>query len=389
MNYAKAFFLYATAVKLADALAVWLVWRLSWLIRFQSTWIPTPKGIPELDRYRDASLPLVIVFSVVFHIVGAYRSDRIPFGFRPLKKVAQGAFLGTLVFVSLLYFAGIYHVSRGYLTVFALSIIVALVAERLLLHAVWRTALGHIRRVRVLLVGYGDLLSMYVAKIQAANPYPIEWLGRIGPKGGPEGVAYLGGLDRLGQVLGIGSVDSVVISFPPHEENQYATLLQELSRELVDIKVVPDFGRDSTFTYQADSECGIPLLSFNRPPMSMTDRFFKRTFDLVGSVALLVLFAPVFLVLAILVKLTSRGPVFYSQVRLGANGRLFKCYKFRSMRLGAEEESGPVWAKENDERTTPLGRWMRKTTTTRSAAAFTSSSNVLCRCRWSTCLIAR
>ncbi len=362
MNYAKAFFLYATAVKVCDALTVFLVWRLTWLLRFETLWVPVPKGVPDVMMYRDASLPLVLVFIVVFHIVGAYRSDRIPFGFRPLKKVIQGSVLGTLVFVSTLYFTGIRDVSRGFLTVFALSVIVAVISERLILHAAWRMALSHIRKLRILLVGHGDLLTMYVEKIRTADPYPIEWVGRLGPRTSAEDkVPYLGDLDRLPTLLSRQPVDGVVLSFPPHQETLYAKLLQELSRELVDVKVVPDFGRDNTFTYHAEQECGIPLLSFNRPPISMTDRFFKRTFDIVGAIALMLLFSPVFLVLAILVKLTSRGPVFYSQVRLGANGKLFKCYKFRSMRVDAEAQSGPVWAKPEDERTTPIGRWMRKT----------------------------
>jgi Undecaprenyl-phosphate glucose phosphotransferase len=362
MTYAKAFFIYATAMKLFDAVTVFLVWRLSWWLRFETTWLPVPKGVPSMEKYVDASLPLVLVFSTVLHIVGTYRADRIPFGFRPLKKIVQGSVLGTLVFVSVLYFLQVFHVSRGFLTLFLSLVVGALALERLLLHGFWKALRPKIRRQRILLIGHGDLLGMYVGLIRAKRPYPIDWVGRLGPvEGGPEGVARLGDLGDLKNVLSRKDVDVVVMSFPPVEESRYAPLLQELSKELVDVKVVPDFGRDSTFTYHAEQECGVPLLAFNRAPMSMTDRFFKRTFDIVGSLALLLLFSPVMVVLAIVIKLTSKGPVLYSQTRIGANGRVFKFYKFRSMRVDAEVSSGPVWAKPGDDRTTPIGRWMRRT----------------------------
>jgi exopolysaccharide biosynthesis polyprenyl glycosylphosphotransferase len=98
------------------------------------------------------------------------------------------------------------------------------------------------------------------------------------------------------------------------------------------------------------------IISFVR----RTYAFAKRFFDIVASIVGIIVLSPVLLITALLVKLTSKGPVLYSQVRVGRKGRLFKMYKFRSMRTDAEKETGPVWAAENDNRLTPIGDFLRK-----------------------------
>ena len=362
MQYSQVFFLCTVATKLFDALAIVAAWHLTWLIRFDSRWIPVEKGIPDFAPYQTAILPLVLTFVVVFHTVGAYRSDRLLFGFRSLKKIAEGCALGTLVFISILYFIDAVSYSRAFLIVFAVTAMACLVVTRFLIRQAWTLVNRHfIKPFRVLLVGSGELLSMYVHTIQSRQPYPTLWVGRLGPEtGGLADIPWLGAESELSNVIEQRRVDSVIVSYPPSDGDRYSKVLDALSNELVSVKVVPNFGKESTFTYQADQECGIPLLMFNKPPASVTDRFFKRLTDLVGSFLLLIIFSPIFLLIALLVKLTSRGPVFYSQLRLGADGREFMCHKFRSMQVNAEDSSGPVWASRGDSRTTPIGKFLRQ-----------------------------
>lgn len=98
------------------------------------------------------------------------------------------------------------------------------------------------------------------------------------------------------------------------------------------------------------------IISFVR----RTYAFAKRVFDLIASIIGIVVLSPLLVVTALLVKLTSKGPILYSQVRVGKKGRLFKMYKFRTMKVDAEKETGPVWAAQNDCRLTPIGRFLRK-----------------------------
>lgn len=364
MEYGQAFFWFTALIKLADVVTVGVIWYLAWSLRFESALIPTPKGIPDFSIYAQSFVPLCISFSLSFHLIGAYRRERILFGFRALKKIVQGSIVGSLVFVATLYFMGQIHVSRVYILTFTVLTVFGMVFERGFFHLVWKSVfLSKVRQLRVLLIGSGDLLRMYVARIRSRNPYPIFWVGRVGPpeQTGIENIPYLGEENSLKRVLSARGVDIAVVSFPTEESPRYAPILELLSHELVTVKVLPDFGRYSTFTYQAEHEVGVPLLIFNHVPLGFTDRALKRTVDILVSGLFLILAAPLYCLLAILSKLESKGPIFYSQVRLGADGRLFKIYKFRSMRVDAEAKTGAIFASQNDPRVTPLGRFLRHT----------------------------
>jgi len=95
--------------------------------------------------------------------------------------------------------------------------------------------------------------------------------------------------------------------------------------------------------------------------MRRTYAIVKRIFDSIIAVAGIIIMSPLLLVTALLVKCTSQGPVLYAQVRVGKNGNLFRIFKFRTMKVNAEKETGPVWAAENDTRLTPIGGFLRKT----------------------------
>ncbi len=351
-GYSQAVFLFTTLLKLLDAATTLAAWYACWYFRFSTSWFPISGSVPEFSYYSRATLPLVMGVSLLLHVVGAYRADRIQFGFRAVRKLVQGALLGTLCFVAACYFLQEGDYSRIFLVLFATVLTVFLVLERALCHRLWRFFLSsYVRRIRVLLVGGGDLLEMYVAQIQKRNPYPVEWVGHV--KLGEEG--------NLIASLAETKPDQVVVSFPETASHLYGKTLEVLSDELVEVKVLPDFGKYSTFTYHAQDEAGIPLLAFNQAPTGSSDRAVKRILDIIGAFAFLVVGAPLYLFLAVLVRLSGPGPIFFSQERIGADGRRFNIYKFRTMRTDAEAATGPVWAKENDPRTTKIGKWLRKT----------------------------
>ncbi len=352
LKFSTSQFLYLTCIKIADALTVLLVWYGCWVLRFETAYFSVDKGLPAFQFYSRAALPLVLLTSTLLHIVGAYRLDRIEFGFRAAKKVAQGSVLGTLVFVAGCYFAGEMNYSRVFLCLFAALLILTLWITRLALHGLWRVWLGHfVRKIRVLCVGEGELLEMYVSKVTENHTYPVEWVGRLG----------LGQEGQLAETIVRTQAEQVVVSFPEGAASKYAPVLEILSGELVDVKVLPDFGKYSTFTYQAVDEFGVPLLSFNQSPVGASDRALKRVVDLIGASFLIALFSPVYLLLAVAIKLSSKGPIFFTQERVGADGNRFPIYKFRTMRTDAEEVTGAVWAVKDDPRVTTIGKWMRST----------------------------
>jgi len=138
-------------------------------------------------------------------------------------------------------------------------------------------------------------------------------------------------------------------------------LLDSTSREMIDVKVVPDLLQVIALRARLEDLDGIPVINVNDVPLQGFNSVVKRAIDMaISSAALLVLAIP-FCIIAALVKLTSRGPVFYRQERMGLDGKPFMIHKFRSMHEDAERESGPVFASHDDPRRTPIGRLLRRT----------------------------
>ncbi len=365
LDFNQAQFVFVAISKLLDLAAVAYAWRLVWVMRFGTTWFAAPKGIPNLEAYTRLTIPIAIVFSAVFHVVGVYRRDRIVFGFRSLKKVAEGTILATLVFIALLYFRNELDYSRVYLLLFGAMVGAAVTTGRALLFLLWNALeTWFVRPRRVLLMGGGELLDLYQNQLESVRPYPFEWVGYLGTayaeRNARGRVKDLGTEVDLLRVLGDYAVDVVVVAYPHQESTKLEPVLETLSHQLLEVKVLPDYGRHSTFTYQAREECGIPLLAVNEPTSGASDRFLKRTIDVIGSLVGMILLSPLFALIALLVKLTSKGPIFYGQVRVGADGQVFKMHKFRSMAQNAETLTGAVWARPEDPRVTPFGRFLRK-----------------------------
>lgn len=365
MHFSQAFFIYQAVIKCADCLVVAAVWWATWILRFNSDFFPITHSIPDWEVYRRIAFPLAAISCAVFHLVGSYRSDRLEFGFRAINKIFQGTLLSTLVLVSYLYFTELYRFSRIYLAIFFVVVFLSLILERFALQLAWNIFRKQfLYPLKVLLVGYGELLAFYYQQMKMLSPMPIQWLGRIGPVSSnseiPE-LTYLGPDSHLLEIVRSHQVGEVVVSYPSKDPGHYESILKTLSHELAPIKLVPDFGKFSTFAYQARQDMGIPVLAFNFPAMGNSDRALKRCLDIAGASLFLVVFSPIYLVLGILVKLSSPGPVIYSQKRMGADGKVFSMFKFRSMPVNAEEATGAVWAQKNDSRPTPFGKFLRRT----------------------------
>ncbi len=157
------------------------------------------------------------------------------------------------------------------------------------------------------------------------------------------------------------SIDEVWLALPLHAEERVKEILHELRHDTVTTRFVLDiFGMD-LLNHSLTDLAGFPVLNIRSTPMVGMNRIAKAIEDRVLASMILLCISPLLLIIAILVKLSSRGPVFYRQKRVGWNGKEFEMLKFRSMPIDAEENSGPVWAKQNESRATRIGSFLRKT----------------------------
>src|SRR5262249_23714440 len=157
------------------------------------------------------------------------------------------------------------------------------------------------------------------------------------------------------------AVDHLYVALPPEQHVRMLELIEATSREMLDVKVVPDLLQVIALRARLEDLDGVPVININDVPLQGLNSALKRLIDIGISAAALVLLAAPFALIAALVKLTSRGPVFYTQERMGLDGQPFMIHKFRSMYVDAEAFTGPVFASDNDPRRTRLGKILRRT----------------------------
>jgi Undecaprenyl-phosphate glucose phosphotransferase len=216
-----------------------------------------------------------------------------------------------------------------------------------------------------LIVGAGELGRMVADKVIEHRELGFKLIGFLDDRAAGDHIGYrglplLGMLADSDEIIRRERIDHLYVALPLEEHVKMLGLVEATSREGVDVHVVPDLLQFIALRARLENLDGVPIISLNDVPLRGFNSLLKRVIDIgISGVALLGLGLP-FLLIATLIKRTSRGPVFYRQERMGLDGRAFEVHKFRSMYLGAEDETGPVWARDNDPRCTPVGRWLRK-----------------------------
>jgi Undecaprenyl-phosphate glucose phosphotransferase len=322
----------------------------------------------SLPPTRDTAVTLalvLVVFPLIFRQQQLYTTNRNRSHIGEVFEIFKATVLATLVLVAISYFVRERY-SRLTILVFAGYAFLGVSGIRLVTRAIFNSLRRRGVNVKsVLVVGAGELGQRFIDTIELHRELGFKVVGvltRRPEKVGTEvrGVPVLGHFSDLGKVLDERPVDQVVLALPIDEHASLKELMEELALRTVDVKLVPDLFSFITLRGGLEEFGGLPIISLQGAPLEGWNLVAKRAFDvLVSSVALLLL-SPLMLALAVLVKLTSRGPVFYAQERMGMDGHLFKMLKFRTMKVDAEKD-GPRFATAQDDRRTPLGAFLRRT----------------------------
>jgi len=217
-----------------------------------------------------------------------------------------------------------------------------------------------------LIAGIGELGQKVLEKIELYPELGIQVIGFLTQKGEETGksiknIPILGGYEDLDKILNEKEVDIFFIAISINEYDCFESLIKKVNGHLSEIKVVPGSYEFLKLRGGMDELGDLPMVSLQGSPLYGWDSVFKRTFDLILGTVVLVMIFPIMLIISLLIKLTSKGPILYKQERVGFDGRLFQMFKFRTMKKDAENETGPIWAGENDPRRTKVGAFLRKT----------------------------
>jgi len=174
-----------------------------------------------------------------------------------------------------------------------------------------------------------------------------------------ESLPHLGGLEDLAEIIDQYHIEEVIIAIESSEHEFIGRIINDMEDKDIILKIIPDMYDIVSGTVKMSSLFGSPLIIINPMLMPVWQQSLKRIVDIFVSLIFLIILSPVFLLTAIIIKLTSKGPIYFAQERIGLHGNPFYIYKFRSMYVGAEKGT-PLLASANDSRITKFGRWMRK-----------------------------
>jgi Undecaprenyl-phosphate glucose phosphotransferase len=296
-----------------------------------------------------------------------YRPMRFSSISKEIKELFKAITISLLLFIFFAYFFKEYRYSRLTILYFWIIGFINLSLSRWVSRRILRVLRKKGKNLRyVLLVGEGKLLEKLLRAIHRHPELGLKPIGILSEKGNPMektigGVDVIGTYEDLPEIVRKRGVDKVFIVLPFHRHEKIKDLLISLKDEFVDIKIVSDLYDLFQLRGGIEEIDGLPIINIRETPLLGWGKLFKRLIDVLISSFGLVLLSPLFLLISLLIKITSKGPVFYKQKRMGLDGNIFEMIKFRSMIVDAENETGSVWAKEDDPRRTPLGKILRKT----------------------------
>ena len=363
---------------ISDAVLGMAAFGLAYAVRFETGLIAAPKGQPPFGQYL-VLLPFIgILVPLAFNLQGAYRLRRT----RTRVDDFFSALVGNVIVVVVgllgtLYFqvyvagpaaqaAGAYEVSRLVWTLhLALSVGLTCASRetvRLVMRRRIRAGLGV---KRVLVAGAGELARQVADKILQHREFGYEIVGLVDDAAGGDTMGYrglplLGRIDDAGELIRQERIDQLYVALPLDQHVRMLDLIETANRDGIEVKVAPDLLHVIALRARLEDLDGVPIININDVPLQGFNNLVKRAIDVAAATAALAVLAVPFAVISAIIRLTSPGPVFYRQERMGLDRRPFFVLKFRSMHADAERDTGPVWTRDNDPRRTPVGRVLRR-----------------------------
>ncbi|MFH1867660.1 MAG: undecaprenyl-phosphate glucose phosphotransferase, partial [Candidatus Omnitrophota bacterium] len=281
--------------------------------------------------------------------------------------IVKSASMGMITLMAATFIYREFTYSRVMLSICWLSLVFFISLGRFIINRA-RLALRATKRdySNLLLLGVGPAALRIISHIKNDPHWNYKIVGVVSMPGDDKqdklsGIPILGELSELSDILSRKSIDEVILTVPSLPRDVTMSIIFECEKRLVKFRLIADLLGMITSQVDMENIDGVPLLGLKESPLAFTySRILKRGVDLFGSSFGLLVLSPLFLIIAIAIKLTSQGPVFYVQKRIGEDGKRFTIFKFRTMKEKAEKGVGMVWAKKDDPRRIKIGGLLRK-----------------------------
>lgn len=351
-----------------DAAVIAVSYISAWALKFVSPFFQDSVRSLSFEWYMLALIPLIPTYLILYSAFGLYTPKRVQGRRLEFSNVVKANTVGLLLFIGLLFVVlKEINFSRSMLFIFYFVNIVLEEAVRMAIRYVLRDIRKKgLNQKHILLVGYSRAAEEYIDRI-LQNPqwgYKVRGILDDNVKAGTtyKGIKVLGRIANLMVILPENRLDEIAITLGLSEYYRLEEIVALCEKSGVHTKFIPDYNNIIPTKPYTEDLLGLPVINIRYVPLTNTfNMVVKRLMDIGGSIFAIILFSPVMLLAALLVKLTSPGPLIYKQERVGLHNRTFLMYKFRSMEVQPKEEEQKAWTVKNDPRVTGIGKFMRRT----------------------------
>lgn len=354
-----------------DGIMVYLAFSISYYIRFGCPFFEglfDQRGYHKLFwQYQPMILVLVPMYLILFSCFHMYRPKRYHARHIEYFNILKANVAGLGLILAYIFFTKTMDFPRTLLAIFFCTNTLLMILERyMILRVLYRTRKGGRNLKHLILVGFSTAASGYIDRIKA-NPQWGYYIHGIFDDNLDEdflyrGVPVIGKIQDVERFLTENNLDEVAITLSIKEYEKLEKIVAICEKSGTHTKFVPDYYKFiSTSPYTEDLN-GLPVINIRNVPLTnTTNKIIKRAMDIFGAIVAIILFSPVMLVTAILVKRSSPGPILFRQERIGLHNKPFTMYKFRSMGVQPKSKEEKCWTTSNDPRVTPVGKVIRKT----------------------------
>ena len=352
---------------LIDVIVLAVSYISAWFLRFMGPFAYSAEQGLSFEQYMLALIFIIPGYLLLYQAFTLYEPLHMQGRRLMLANIIKANVLGMLIFVFLLYMLKESDFSRLTVYIFCVVNILLEWGVRMLIFAVLRDMRKKgLNQKQIILVGYSRAAEEYIDRIEA-NPQWGYIVRGILDDNVPAGTVYKGikGIGRIANltvILPANRLDEIAITLGLSEYYRLEEIVAMCEKSGVHTKFIPDYNKIIPTKPYTEDILGLPVINIRYVPLSNTfNSMVKRVMDIFGSIAAIIVSSPVMLLMCILIKATSPGPLIYRQERVGLHNKTFWMYKFRSMEIQPESEEKKAWTVKNDPRVTGIGKFMRRT----------------------------
>jgi Undecaprenyl-phosphate glucose phosphotransferase len=350
-----------------DVIAILIAYYISYQVRFFTPFnkiFPITEGIPELRSYLLFAIITIPIWIVIFQQNKLYKLNRNVFVFDEFFQIFKCVTISIIFSIGIIFFfVRSFSFSRIVFVLIWLDSTLLILFLRYFALKLEKTFYN--KRVglkNVAVVGNNDIASKILNRFKANTYVGFNVIGYFAKEQNPEFTkfsVYLGDYEKIPEMIEKHGIQKILISLGLEDHNDVFKLMELCQGINVEFMLYPDYMEIITSKIKIEHIDGIPFMKLKSIPMNTWNTMLKRLFDIIFSFLFIMLMSPFLLIISLLVKVTSKGPVFYSQERVGLDQKKFNIIKFRSMVVNAEK-NGPAFTTPEENRYTKIGKILRK-----------------------------